>query len=52
MIRGHVYEEVKSAKYLRVNMYIKLHKNNQINQVLRKANNIKAFLQMNTYQCP
>ena len=51
-IHGHILEEVESAKYLGVNIHNKLSWNTHINQVVKKANNTRAFLQRNIYQCP
>ena len=51
-IHGHILEEVESAKYLGVNIHHKLNWNTHINQVVKKANNTRAFLQRNIYQCP
>lgn len=45
------YQQYTTIKETIHNPWSCLHKNNQINRVLRKANNIKAFLQMNIYQC-
>lgn len=51
-IHGHILEEVESAKYLGVNIHQKLSWNTHINQVAKKANNTRAFLQRNIQQCP
>ena len=51
-IHGHILEEAESAKYLGVNIHHKLSWNTHINQVVKKANNTRAFLQRNIQQCP
>ncbi|KAK3090576.1 hypothetical protein FSP39_012808 [Pinctada imbricata] len=51
-IHGHQLEEVEAAKYLGISIHQKLTWNNHINQVTDKANNTRAFLQRNIYQCP
>ena len=51
-IHGHVLEIVETAKYLGVNIHNRLNWNYHINQVAKKANNTRAFLQRNLHQCP
>ena len=52
IIHGHVLEEVECAKYLGANIHHKLNWTTHIDQVVRKANNTRAFLQRNISQCP
>ena len=51
-IHGHILEVVETAKYLGVNIHRTLTWNTHISQVVKKANNTRAFLQRNIYQCP
>ncbi|KAK3097903.1 hypothetical protein FSP39_014294 [Pinctada imbricata] len=51
-IHGHVLEEVETAKYLGVIIDKSLRWSTHISAVAKKANNTRAFLQRNIYQCP
>jgi len=51
-IHGHQPEEVESAKYLGVIIHEKLNWNTHIEQIEKKANATRAFLQRNIYMCP
>ena len=51
-IHNQVLETVESAKYLGITIHNKLNWNTHINQVVKKANNSRAFLQRNINQCP
>ncbi|CAC5398781.1 unnamed protein product [Mytilus coruscus] len=42
-IHGHVLDEIESAKYLTANIHHKLNWNTHTDQVVRKANNTRAF---------
>ncbi|CAC5391576.1 unnamed protein product [Mytilus coruscus] len=51
-IHGHILEEVESAKYLGANIHHKLNWSTHTDQIMRKANNTRAFMQRNIYHCP
>jgi hypothetical protein len=51
-IHGHILESVDQGKYLGVNIQRKLNWSSHINNITRKANNTRAFLQRNIHQCP
>ena len=50
-IHGHALEEVDSAKYLGITLQNKLSWKNHIQQITKKANSTRAFLQRNLYHC-
>lgn len=51
-IHGHILEEVDSAKYLGVTIHKTLSWNQHINNIAKKANSTRAFLQRNINNCP
>ena len=51
-IHNQILNPVDSAKYLGVTLNNKLSWNPHINQITKKANNTRAFLQRNIHQCP
>ena len=51
-IHEHQLKEVKGAKYLGVTIDRTLSWNDHINNVTKKANNTRAFLQRNINRCP
>ena len=51
-IHGHNLEAVDSAKYLGLDIHRTLSWNQHINNTVKKANNTRAFISRNTYQCP
>ena len=51
-IHAHQLKEVKGAKYLGVTIDRTLSWNDHINNVTKKANNTRAFLQRNISRCP
>ena len=51
-IHGHTLESVDQGKYLGVTIHKKLEWTHHIDNITRKANNTRAFLQRNIYQCP
>ena len=51
-IHGHVLEEVDSAKYLGLSIHKTLSWNKHIDNIAKKANSTRAFLQRNIKNCP
>jgi hypothetical protein len=51
-IHGKTLELVKNAKYLGLNIGHNLSWNHHIGTVIKKANNINAFLRRNISSCP
>ena len=51
-IHGHKLEEVESAKYLGVTIQMNLSWNIHIDQITKKANSTRAFIQRNLNHCP
>ncbi len=51
-IHGHTLEEVDSAKYLGVTIHRTLNWNHHINNISKRANSTRAFLQRNLRSCP
>ena len=52
VIHGHALKEADTAKYLGVHLHKKLSWNDHINQISKKANSTRAFLQRNIKSCP
>ena len=51
-IHGHNLEEVDSAKYLGVTIHKTISWNTHIEQITKKANTTRAFIQRNLQHCP
>ena len=52
VIHGHTLKDADTAKYLGVHLHKKLSWNHHIDQISKKANSTRAFLQRNIRSCP